>query len=181
VITETGVITDYRDPAYWRQAKPTRDWPDPPPPETVSTAPAPPGVPEVPRTVLALQRAAEGAGWAVRVGFSRAQERAVRVGTYKTTEAWGVWVGVHPVTGWRFSAIHTRTVGSSTGWGWRNTSIWSPRFTYATITDLLEFISVRGDVGTAWFKAVHARVEDQKEQQKLKAKERPKATKEGSS
>jgi hypothetical protein len=133
-----------------------------PPPEVLSTDPWPLDAPEVPRAVRRLQKAAQGAGWVALLAFSRGPERAVRVGEYKMTEVFAVWAGPHPGTGWRFNAIHTRTPGAATGWTWRSTAVWRrgrPRFRHATITDLHEFISVCGDVGEPWFKAVHARAE----------------------
>lgn len=171
------------DPGYYGQRKQAAAWPpDDPPPEVLSTDPWPSDAPEVPRAVHGLQRAAQGAGWVALVGYSRSPERAVRVGTYKITEAFAVWAGQHPETGWRFNAVHTRTPGAATGWGWRSTAIWrlgTPRFRHATITDLLEFVTARGDVGRAWFKAVHARVEEQKARAAAKpARQKPK---EGSS
>lgn len=177
------MITDYRDPAFWTQRKPAPPaWPAVEPvPEVLSTDPWPLEAPDVPRAVLGLQRAAQTAGWVAMVGYSRSPERAVRVGTYKMTESFSVWASVHPVSGWRFNAIHTRTVGAAGGWTWRSTAIWKagrPRFSHATITDLLAFVALAGDVPLAWFKGVHARVVDQAEEAKRKARERP-ATKKG--
>ena len=54
------------------------------------------------------------------------------------------------------------------------------RFIHANVTDLREFIMVRGDVLPMWFKAIHDRVEEQKAQQKAAQKARPKK-KEGAS
>ena len=178
------MITDLYDPAYYRQSKPEPPaWPETDPvPEVLSIDPIPAAAPTMPRAVTRLQLAAEAAGWVVRVGFSSSPERAVRVGTYKQTEAYGVWAGAHPATGWRFNAIHTRTVGGK--WAWRSTAIWKlgvPRFRHATVTDLGEFITVHGDVGKPWFKAVHARVEEQKVRQQQAARSRRGAPREGSS
>lgn len=143
----------------------------------------------VPEPVIKLQRAAERAGWPISVGYSRGPERAVRVGTYKITEAFGVWAGAHPTTGWRFVAVYARTVGGKSGWSWRSVSIRRPGqligpglgavFRHATITDLYEWLAVRGDVGTPWFKAVQARVEQQREDQRRAARQRPGKPKEG--
>jgi len=183
-------MSDYLTPEYYRSGKRTApEWPDAdPPPEVTTRDPRPEGVPEAPSAVIKLQRAAEAAGWAVLVGYSRGPERAVRVGTYKITEAYGVHAAVHPVNGWRFVAVHSHTVGSGS-WKWR-VSIRRPGqligpglgavFTHATITDLHEWLAVRGDVGAAWFKAVHARVEQQKKNQRAAARNRPGKQKEGS-
>lgn len=178
---EAEVITDPAAPGYYSQVclcplSAHRDpaetgWPEHDPiPEVLNTDPRP-DVP-VPPAVAALQALGIHEGWEVRLGWSTGPERAVRVGTYKQTEAWGVWAGPHPETGWRWNAMYTRTKGKT--WAWRSTAIWLPgartRFRYATVTDLKECIAVHGTVGEAWFKAVHARVLDQAERTKAAAK-----------
>lgn len=176
------MITDIYDPAYYRQSKPVPpSWPERDPiPEVLNTDPRP-DVP-VPAAVVALTALGEREGWQVRIGYSRGPERAVRVGEYKTTEAWGVYAG--PAHGWRWSAHHTRTVGKS--WSWRHTSIWQPgtvqrRFSHALVTDLQEFIRAHGDVGKPWFKAIEAREADKIERARAAARNRPRKGKEGSS
>lgn len=177
------MITDYRDPEYWRQRRPAPPaWPAAdPPPEILSTDPWPEGVP-VPGPVRDLAARAELEGWAVRLGYSRGPERAVRVGTYKITEAIGVWAGPHPVTRWRFCAVYGHTVNRP--WSWRSISIWRPggnRFTEAMVTDLKEWLTVRGDVGKPWFKAITAREADKVDRARAAARARPKGKKEGAS
>lgn len=170
------------DPGYYAAGrKVAAAWPERDPvPEVLSTDPRPPGL-TVPRAVLALQADGTVAGWTVRVGYSRGPARAVRVGTYKLVETWGVWAGPHPDTGWRWCAMHERTVGKT--WSWPRVTIWQPsehtRFTHATVTDLRAFMAVRGSVGTPWFKAVHARVMEQQERARSAARNRTPSGKEG--
>lgn len=146
-------------PGYYYQAKPVPSaWPEADPvPEVLSTDPLP-DMP-IPRPVVLLVAMGEREGWTVRPGFSSSPERAVRVGTYKQTEAWGVWAGSHPISGWRWNAVYTRTVGRP--WGWRSTALWlpgiRPRFTHASRTDLSGFIIARGVVGDGWFEEIKAR------------------------
>lgn len=177
------MITDLYDPEYYRQGKPPPPaWPpEDPIPEVLNTDPRP-NVP-VPAPVVALERLGAREGWEVRSGYSTGPERAVRVGTYKQTETWGIWSSVHPVSGWRWNAMYSRTVGKT--WAWRSTAIWlpgrRPRFTHASRTDLIEFIIASSEVGNAWFKAVQARVEDAAERARAAARNRPRARKEGTS
>jgi hypothetical protein len=177
-------ITDWRSVEYFRQGKPeVPTWPAiDPPPEIVCTAPRPADAPTEPRAVLSLQRAAQAAGWPILVGYSRGQVRAQRVGTYKRVEVFGVQAAPHPDTRWRFWALYSRTMPAGT-WSWR-ISIWKADqvvFTHATISDLVEFIAVRGSVMPAWFKGIHARVEDQAERQREAARNRKPKAKEGAS
>ncbi|MFL6145616.1 MAG: hypothetical protein ACJ72N_27610 [Labedaea sp.] len=116
------------------------------------------------------------------MGYSRGPVRSVRVGAYKRVEVFGVQAAPHPETRWRFWALYSRPLPAGV-WSWR-ISIWRADrvvFTHATVTDLADFIGVRGSVLPAWFKGIHARVEEQKERQRVAAKARPKKTKEGSS
>lgn len=185
------MITDPMAPGYYTQVcdcpltahkdPNATGWPATEPiPEVLNSDPRP-DVP-VPAPVAALEALAQSAGWEVRSGYSTGPERAVKVGAYKQTEQWGVWAAPHPETGWRWNAMYSRTKGKT--WSWRSTALWlpgkRPRFTHASRTDLSEFILARGEVGLAWFKAVHARVEDQAERARAAARSRPKAKKEGS-
>lgn len=98
-------------------------WPaSDPAPEVTSRDPRPEGAPVDPIAVKRLQRAAEAAGWPVRVGYSRAQVRTRSVGVYKTVETIGVWAGAHD--GIRWCAMYQRTVGARTGWKWADIVIW---------------------------------------------------------
>jgi len=177
---------DYLTREYYRAGRKQEvSWPAVEPVPEVTTRDRAPSTP--PQPVIKLQRAAEGAGWAAEIGYSRGPERAVRVGTYKMTEAHGLYVPAHPSTGWRFIAIYHHTVGKP-NWQWR-ISIRRPGqlvgpglgavFTHATITDLAQFVTARGDVGTPWFKAVQARVEEQLDRTRAAARARPRGRKEG--
>lgn len=183
------MITDYRDPAYWTYARPEPpSWPERDPiPEVLSTDPRPADAPAEPKSVVDLVKRATDGGWLVRVGYSRGPARAVKVGVYKMVETFGVWAAPHPDSGWRFCAMHERSIGAATGWTWDRIGIWKPtehvRFVDASVTDLKEFLLVRGSVLPNWFKGIHARVQDQKTKAKAKAKARPATArrKEGSS
>lgn len=177
------MLTDPADPAYWRQARPEPpSWPEHDPvPEVLSIDPRPADAPPEPRPVLAIVKAAETAGWLVRVGYSRGPARAVKVGEYKLVETFGVWAGAHPDTGWRFYAMYERTVGKT--WAWQRIGIWKPgrlvapglgpRFVDANVTDLKDFIAARGSVLPLWFKGIHARVQDQADKARAAARARP--------
>jgi len=167
------------DPGYWRtRQREAPAWPATDPiPEVLSTDPSTPPIPE-PRAVVALKLAAAGAGWTVRVGYARGPARAVKVGTYKMVESFGMWSAPHAVTGLRFRAVYAHTVGVK-AWAW-DIALWlpgQPRFLDATVTDLIHWLRVFGDVGLPWYKAVSARVADQK----ARAKQRTSKPKEGSS
>lgn len=174
---------DYRSPAYYRQGKPQApSWPSTDPiPEVLNTDPRP-DVP-VPPAVAALEALGQRQGWEVGLGYSTGPERAVRVGEYKQTEAWGVWAGPHPVTGWRWNAIHTRTKGKA--WSWRSTALWLPgvkvRFTHAGLTDLKEFVNAQAAVSQLWFDTVEAYAMHRVWLARAAARNRPKTKKEGSS
>jgi hypothetical protein len=190
------MITDLYSREYYRQPCPCpaakcqalapgrEAWPaEDPLPTVLSTGPQPEGVPEVPRAVLGLQRAAEAAGWAIRVGYSEGQRRGVSVGTYKPVRAYGIHSDA--AHGWRFNAVYDLEAK-----GWYTIAIWpvpfrpvapglGSRFTHASVTDLKEWITVRGSVLPAWFKGIHARVEEQRERQKAAARNRKPKAKEG--
>jgi ribosomal protein S27E len=86
-------------------------------------------------------------------------------------ETFGVWSARHPDTGWRLYAMYERTIGAATGWKWARTGIWRPgqgaRFVEASVTDLKDFITVRGSVLPSWFKAIHVREEQKKAKQRV--------------
>jgi hypothetical protein len=185
------VITDPSAPGYYSQVcdcpltahkdPAATGWPEHDPvPEVLTTDPWPADF-ITPKPPLDLRTFATAKGWLVRLGYSRGPERAVRVGTYKLTEHVGVWAA--ELNGWRWSAIHSRTVGKA--WSWSAITIWRPgvgtRFTHATVTDLKEWLTYTSPPPPAWFKAVHARVEDQKERVRTAARNRPKTRKEGTS
>ena len=165
-------------PEYWVAIRKPHapSWPEHDPPFEVSNLdPRPADAPAVPRSVVSLMGLGTEAGWEMRVGYSRGPVRAKGTGTYKRVEIFGVWAGVHPDTGYRFSAMYQREIGKET-WSWSSISIWrlgEVPFPYALVTDLKEFIRVSGSVGVPWFKAVEARELDKIDKQKIKAKENP--------
>ncbi len=182
------------DPDYYSAGRTVAlDWPEmDPAPLVTSLDPVPADAPECRKPFLDLQRFAERHGWEVRAGYSLGQTRAVRKGTYKTQHTWGLWGRGY---GWRWCAMYAWSPDLKAGWAWDGTAIWRAdggvvaldlgfRFVVANVTDLREWLSLNGDTGAAWFKAVHARVMDQQARQKAKAKESAKATlkhKEGAS
>ena len=178
--------------AYWHALKPTEPaaWPEhDPAPEVTTLDPRPADAPDEPRAVRLLVAEATAAGWQARVGYSRGPIRAVKVGTYKTVECFGVWASEHPETGWRFCAMHERTIGAATGWKWARVTMWHARgkattggalrFSHANRTDLSTFIELRGLVLPSWFAAIEKRVVEQAERQKAAAKKRPRKTENG--
>lgn len=169
------------------------DWPaEDPKPEVTSLDPRPADAPAEPKAVLDLARLARGAGFEARIGYSRGPVRAVKRGTYKRVQAFSVW-GLHGASGWRFVAVHQHSPDLKGPWKWDSVALWLPgslvapglgtRFVDATVTDLKEWLGVSGNVGPAWFKAVHARVMEQAERTKTAAQQRPaaKKNKEGAS
>lgn len=135
------------DPGYWlhRPGKVVVEWPDTDPaPMVVNTAPRPEGAPEDPRAVKSLQRAAERAGWAIKVGYSRGMLRTRSVGVYKDVEVIGVWSD--SAHGWRFYAMYERTLrpdpDGPAPWKWTSITRWSPagNVQNMTITNLIDFI-----------------------------------------
>jgi len=173
------VITDIHDRAYYRQSKvPAPSWPPEDPAPVVTTRDPRPEMP-VPGPVAALEARARQSGWEGLTGYSRSPERAVRVGTYKDTEAWSVHGSGY---GRRWSALYTRTVGKP--WGWRFTAIWNPivygRWTHGLVSDLQQYIELKAAVAPAWFKDIEAREADKAERAREAARNRPKAKKEGS-
>lgn len=130
------------DPGYWlhRPGKVVIDWPEhDPAPVVRNTDPRPEGAPEDPRAVKSLQRAAQAAGWPIRVGYSRGLLRTRSVGVYKDVEIIGVWAAEKGGTRWY--AMYERTVGAKTGWKWGAIALWcrgEPMVTGLAITQLME-------------------------------------------
>lgn len=137
------VLVPDRNPAdveYYRAGrKVAPSWPlNDPPPVVVNMAPRPEGAPQYPSAVLKLQRAAQAAGWAIRTGYSRGPLRTRSPGVYKDVEIIGIWAA--PLDGWRWYAMHERTIGARTGWKWGAITLWSvtERRSGLTITQLTE-------------------------------------------
>lgn len=122
-----------------------REWPAvDPPPVVLNTDHRPADAPADPSAVARVARQARAAGWEIRTGYSRGPMRAVAVGTFKDVQVFGIWAGVHPVTGWRFYAMYERTVGAATGWKWARITVWrgAERRSGLSVTELGEFIRV---------------------------------------
>lgn len=152
----------YLSAAYYRSRKvPPPVWPerDPEPEHTTRD-----GVFRVvrPDAVTKLIKAAARSGFTVRTGYARGWARAVKIGSYRHLDSYGIALLGH---GWRVHAVYARTVGAKT-WEWRSIAIWGvarpQRFGYATITDLTQFVALRGAVTPAWFKGIYAREEDKR-------------------
>lgn len=170
--TDPGYYTRRRDEI---EADASTGWPDvDPSPVVTNRDPRPVDAPADPRAVADLALRGRAAGWRVLVGYSRGFKRAQKIGTYTETETLGVWAGSHPDTRWRWSAMYERKAGTGT-WTWTRITIWrdANHFTDASVTDLKDFIEVRGSVLPSWFKAIRTRERDKD----AKAKARPKKTK----
>lgn len=146
----------YLSAPYYRARKvPPPAWPEDDPAPEITTRE---GLQvSAPQAVAKLSKAAREAGFEVRVGLARGWARAVKIGTYRHLDSVGIALLGH---GWRVHAVYARTVGGKT-WAWRSIAIWGvtrpQRFGYATITDLGQFVALRGGVGPAWFKGIYAR------------------------
>ena len=70
------------------------------------------GIPEYPRALKTLVRAAQAAGCPIRVHYSRVMLPTRSIGVFKEVECFGVWAA----TWW---AMYERTVGAASGWKWR--------------------------------------------------------------
>lgn len=170
-------------------------WPDKDPvPLWFNTAPPPSYAPAMAAPALRLKNRGEAAGWPIRTGYSRAWRRGQKVGHFRLIEAYGVWAGDHP-SKWRFLAIHERFVdakaehayfadtdelelitsgsGGPGTWTWSNVVIFRAFARHhVLITDLGNFLDVRGSVTPGWFKEIEERDERKKQRQKLAAKGR---------
>lgn len=173
--------TSPSDLGYWSAKREQRlaenvGWPDSDPaPLVTNTEPRPDGAPSDPNSVTGLAALGRAGGWDVLTGYSRSLKRAQKIGTYTEVETIGVWAGSHPASGWRWSAEYQRKASGGT-WAWVRVHIWRPGHAPhadATVTDLKEFIGVRGSVLPSWFEAITDRVRAQE----AKAKAAPKKTK----
>jgi hypothetical protein len=179
------------DPDYYTAGKKVVvDWPEQdPPPLVLCTDPRPADVPPERKAMVNVVNHAQRNGWEVRVGYSLANVRAVKKGTYKLVHTFGLWGRGY---GWRWCAMYSWSPDLAAEWGWESTAIWredravvamgeGTRFVHANVTDLRAFLGLNGGTGAAWFKEVHARVEEQAQKAKAKAKTASKKTKEGAS
>lgn len=160
-----------------------REWPDRDPvPEVTNLDPRPADAPADPRAVVALAALGTAHGWTTRVGYSRSHKRAQRIGEYVPVETFGVWADVHPDTGFRWCAMYERRRGSGT-WAWARVMVWNGERSHSdlSVTDLKEFIGVRGSVTPGWFRAITRREHAKKLKAKTAAANRPRKAKEATS
>ena len=179
------------DPGYYTIGKVVElDWPEhDPAPQVLSTDPRPADAPEERKATVNVVNFARRNGWEVRVGYSLGQARAVKKGTFKTVHTFGLWGMGY---GWRWCAMYEWSPDLKKEWTWDRTAIWradaelvapglGTRFVDANVTDLRAFLGLNGGVGHAWFKGVHARVQEQAEKARAKAKAATPKAKEGAS
>lgn len=160
----------------------------PPPPEVTNREPKPDDAPDVPKSVLALAKLAEAGGWEARIGYSRAVKRGQKTGSYRPIEVFGVWLGGGHPSGWRASALYERfrdakqedthyedgswrrtvePVGKPGTWSWE-CRLFSVKGRHeVSVTNLKEFMSVRGSVLPSWFEAktIRPKVADEEQEQ----------------
>lgn len=125
-----------------------------PAPEWTSRDPVPPGV-TPPAVAAGLAGMAGEAGWSVRVQCSRGQRPHGATGRPLAPKTlWAVILG-YGEGFWSAYAVHD-------GAAWSSVMLWGrtlPFFPLASITDLQEFVRLRGEVGMpAWLDAIRERV-----------------------
>lgn len=144
----------------WYARPEQRAWPeqDPKPVYDSRTQPMMP----IPRPVVLLIKEAAEAGFEVRTGYALAPIRAVKIGTYRKSESWAVWLGHHPETGARACALYERDPDGKTGWGWKFVSVWDSirTFSGANRTELKTWLKAKGRPGDLWFRAVRRRIRE---------------------
>jgi hypothetical protein len=184
------------DPQYYARREPPRDpWPEnDPEPEVTTLDPVPDGV-EPPSSVLGIVKAGKASGYEIRIGYSRARLRGQTLDTFRTVEAWSLWFdpglgAVRPFGSyerfedktrvWMWSpdgwSEHEPPAGEPGTWKWARVRIGRQE---CSISDLKEWMSVRGSVLPAWFAAIRKRIEEKERKQKAAAKARPKKREEG--
>lgn len=178
----------WRDAPVW----PERD----PEPEISNRDPRPVDAPAIPKSVSDLAALAKASGWEVRVGYSRALLRGTANSTYRLVETYGVWFGTGHVSGWRASAMYQRFAdageirrfdgekieadastrkGKPGTWTWKKVTIFSGFTRHeVSVTNLKEFVTVRGSVLPTWFEAIAEKQAEQEAKQREAAKNRPK-------
>lgn len=172
-------------------------WPErDPEPEVSNRDPRPVDAPAIPKSVSDLAALAKAAGWEIRIGYSRALLRGTANSTYRMVETYGVWFGTDHVSGWRASAMYQRFAdageirhfngktiepdastrkGKPGTWTWKAVTIFSGFKRHeVNVTDLKEFVTVRGSVLPTWFDTIRERKSDQKEKQREAVRNRPK-------
>lgn len=161
------------DPEYWTAIRKEvkAEWPDvDPAPLHTSRDPWPEGF-VTPLAVNKLAYALEEQFFTTRLTYARGFVRAVKIGEYREVQSVAVRFEGH---GQRGYAIY-RTPVARKAWTWDGIGISRSKgfpFHQASRTDLDAWIQVRGSVLPSWFDAITKRVSDQKERQKVSAKER---------
>ena len=133
----------------------------------------------------------------MKVGYSRALLRGTENGTYRRVETFGVWFGNGHVSGWRASAMYQRFVdageihrfngeasidpdpktrkGAPGTWSWKRVTVFQGfNRHHVLLSDLKEFVKVRGSVLPSWFESISNREAGKKERAAQAAKARPK-------
>jgi hypothetical protein len=144
--------------------------------------------PSGPRSLAALARTH---GWDVRMGFSRGYVPGAREGTYELRDTIGVWMdgyGRRAAAFWernpdaQFSARKLETgveygeIPSGMTCKASHTTIYVQGggvFSYASLSDLKEWITARGEVRPFWCESVRARVLMQNENARARARAAP--------
>jgi hypothetical protein len=146
-----------------------------------------------------LAKAARAAGWEARIGFSRGYVPGQKADTWDLRDIIGVWVngyGRRAVATWErnpeaeFSAkkleagnIKAGEIPSGMAWSTSGTGIYTgpgQAWPYANLTDLKEWIALKGAVLPSWYEIIQAWVQAHEERDVRKAKASPSKTKEKS-
>lgn len=143
-----------------------------------------------------LARAARAAGWEARIGFSRGYVPGQAEDSWNVRDIIGVWVngyGKRAVALWErnpeaeFSAkkleagVRPGEIPSGMAWSSTGTGIMLPAamgmsWPYANLTDLKEWIALKGNVLPSWYTMIQAWVQAHEERDMRKAKETPART-----
>lgn len=151
--------------------------------------------PSSPRT---LAKAARAAGWEVRIGFSRGYVPGQAKDSWEIRDIIGVWMngyGRRAVATWErnpeaeFSAkkldagVKPGEIPSGMQWSTSGTAIMlggGMSWPYANLTDLKEWIQLKGAVLPTWYEHIQAWVQAHEERDVRAAKDKPTKTKERS-
>lgn len=137
-------------------------------------------------------KAARAAGWEARIGFSRGPVPGQAADTWETRDIIGVWVngyGKRAVATWErnpnaeFSAkkleagnIKPGEIPSGMAWSSSGTAIrlaGGMSWGYANLTDLKEWVALKGAVLPSWYTMIQAWVQAHEERDVRKAKATP--------
>lgn len=145
-----------------------------------------------------LANAARDAGWEARIGFSRGYVPGAKADTYEVRDIIGVWFngyGKRAVATWErnpeaeFSArkleagVKPGEIPSGMQWSTSGTAIMVGKgrsWPYANLTDLKEWVELRGAVLPSWYEHIQAWVQAHEERDVRKAQATKSKTKERS-